>query len=229
MKRKILALSLFSLCCAGLFVAPARAGIFSPWCCHNRYTTQITCRPYNAFTPICWGNLVCDGCCPSPCGVASGCLPMNMGIPPWACNYGGQGGPSMGAPCGGGACGADGCCASDMMPMQMPPQMQMMPQMQMPMQMMPQMQMPDIRTQPFMPPMPMQMPPQMQQPPGPNLTMGYLPMQNGIAQANYYQNYQPSSYPSYYPNYAMPAPTGYYPTPSWPASAIPYYWYGSSR
>ena len=22
--------------------------------------------PYNAFTPICWGNLICDGCCPSP-------------------------------------------------------------------------------------------------------------------------------------------------------------------
>src|SRR5437764_753849 len=92
MKRKILALGLFSLCCVALFVGDAAAwfGPLNPyrpccfWNCRHRYATQITCRPYNAFTPICWGNLVCDGCCPNPCGVASGCLPMTMGAPPWA-------------------------------------------------------------------------------------------------------------------------------------------------
>ena len=43
-------------------------------CCrHHCFETHICCRPYNAFTPICWGNLYCDGCCPNPQGVASGC------------------------------------------------------------------------------------------------------------------------------------------------------------
>src|SRR5471032_856016 len=100
MKRNILAVSVFSLCCLALFSAESQAffGLFSPWNHHNRYTTQITCRPYNAFTPICWGNLVCDGCCPNPCGVASGQLPMNFGVPPFA-NFGCCGMPGMG--CGG--------------------------------------------------------------------------------------------------------------------------------
>ncbi|MBI3823832.1 MAG: hypothetical protein HY289_14275 [Planctomycetes bacterium] len=90
MKRKIL-LGLFSLCALAMFANDSHAfGLLSPyhpsslWNRHNRYVTQITCRPYNAFTPICWGNLVCDGCVPSPCGVASGCMPMTMGVPPWA-------------------------------------------------------------------------------------------------------------------------------------------------
>src|SRR5580658_10342963 len=88
MKRKILALSVFSLCCVGLVTTPAQAwfGLFSPWNGHNRYVTHITCRPYNAFTPICWGNLYCDGCCPNPCGVASGC---NMMPSYGGCGYGG--------------------------------------------------------------------------------------------------------------------------------------------
>ena len=48
-------------------------------CCHA-FETHICVRPYNAFTPICWGNLYCDGCNPNPQGVASGCC-----IPtPWA-------------------------------------------------------------------------------------------------------------------------------------------------
>ena len=75
MKRNILALSLLSLCTLALF-----SGSVDAWCFHKHHTTRITCRPYNAFTPICWGNLVCDGCCPSPCGVASGCMPMQMGF-----------------------------------------------------------------------------------------------------------------------------------------------------
>ena len=50
---------------------------------HHKYTTQITCRPYNAFTPICWGNLTCDGCCPS-FGCGGNQMPMMMGAP-YAC------------------------------------------------------------------------------------------------------------------------------------------------
>ena len=82
MKRNLLALSLFSLSALALF----SSNVDAFWCCH-KHTTRITCRPDNAFTPICWGNLVCDGCCPSPCGVASGCMPMGMGMP----SYGGCG------------------------------------------------------------------------------------------------------------------------------------------
>lgn len=92
MKRKILAFGLLGLCWLALFAGESQAfGILSPfnphslWHRNNRYVTHISCRPYNAFTPICWGNLVCDGCNPSPCGVASGCLPMTFGMPPFAC------------------------------------------------------------------------------------------------------------------------------------------------
>ncbi len=129
MKRKTLAAGLLSLCLLGISTSQVAAGIFDCWCRH-KYTTQITCRPYNAFTPICWGNLVCDGCCPNPCGCASGCLPMTMGVPPWACQGGGCGMPP---PCMGGGCGMPGgfgmggpeggCCASDMGPMMAGPPM----------------------------------------------------------------------------------------------------------
>ena len=94
MKRKILALGFFSACCLAFFASESQAffGLFRH-CCHH-YTTRITCRPYNAFTPICWGNLTCDGCCPSPCGVAGGQMPLMMGAPPWAC----AAGPGYGDP-----------------------------------------------------------------------------------------------------------------------------------
>jgi hypothetical protein len=106
MKRKILALGFLSLCSLALVAGESQAffGLLSPyspsslWHRQNRYVTHITCRPYNAFTPICWGNLVCDGCNPSPCGVASGCLPMTMGVPPWACPGGQYGMPYAAAP-----------------------------------------------------------------------------------------------------------------------------------
>jgi len=175
MKRKILALGLFSLCSLAVFAGESQAffGLLSPyhpsslWHRHNRYVTHITCRPYNAFTPICWGNLVCDGCNPSPCGVASGQMPMNMGAPPWAYGAG---------PCFGGGCGPQGCMASDMPMMGGGPMM---------------MPMPAINNQPF-PPTPMPLPM------GPNTTM-YPP--TGVSQANYYPMY-PQQY--YMPQYFNP-------------------------
>ena len=219
MKRKILALGLFGLCGLAFFAAEAKAffGLCSPWHRHNRYVTQITCRPYNAFTPICWGNLVCDGCCPNPCGVASGQMPMNMGAPPWAC-------PCPGFDCGpppfAGFPGCDGCLASDM-PMMAPPPMHG-PPMRGPMYGPP---MPG----PYGPPMPGPMPPDNRQPPfigpppmplPPNPGMTMYPY-TGVAQANYYPMYpQPQPYPNYY----MPT---YNPYMGWPAAQpAPYYWYG---
>ncbi len=218
MKRNILAVGLLSLCCLGLAAGESHAffGLFNPcnpysiWNCHNRYTTQITCRPYNAFTPICWGNLVCDGCCPNPCGVAGGCLPMTMGTPPFPCNGCGCG-PMMGGGCcpmpfTGGGCGSEGCCASDMGPM---------------------MAMPPVTSRPMPYPQPQQMPPNnpnpgfqgpMPMPVGPNTTMMY-PQNPGVAQAAYQQPY----YPMPYPNYSMP--TYYNPYAGW-QQPMPYYWYG---
>jgi hypothetical protein len=190
MKRKILAVGLFSLCCLALFTSSSQAffGLFSPyspWHPHNRYLTQITCRPYNAFTPICWGNLVCDGCCPQPCGVASGCLPMTFGTPPFAANgYG----PSCGMP----SFAPQQGYAGDMPPMMSGP----------PMQQMPMQPMPNINSTPFTPPMPTPMPN------GPGTAMAYP--YNGVSQANYYQ-YVPQYYPNYYtPNYYQPAPYYWY-------------------
>jgi hypothetical protein len=199
MKRKILALSLFSLCCLALCTGESQAffGLLSPyhpsslWHRHNRYVTHITCRPYNAFTPICWGNLVCDGCNPSPCGVASGCLPLTMGVPPWAYAAG------CGMPCMGGACGPDFSHASDMPMMGSPPTQPM----------------PDIRSAPYMPPAPMPLPS------GPNTTL--MHPQSGVSQANYHPT-PGLQYPSYY------MPTYYNPYQAW-SQPMPYYWYGGGR
>ena len=66
MKLKMYVLTALSLACLGLSARPASA-----WWLHrcgcNRYSTIIVCRPYNAFTPVCSGSMVCDGCCPFAC------------------------------------------------------------------------------------------------------------------------------------------------------------------
>ena len=117
-------IALVSLSCGLACVGGASAfGLLSPyhphslWNKHNRYVTQITVRPYNAFTPIAWGNLVCDGCVPNPCGVSMGALPLSYGVPPFAANG------MMPAP----PCFGDSCCAGDLPPM-MHPHMQVAPQ-----------------------------------------------------------------------------------------------------
>src|SRR5207249_4702540 len=93
MKRNLLIAGLIGLCCLTMFAGETLSyGLLPPyhpyslWNKHNRYVTQITVRPYNAFTPIAWGNLVCDGCVPNPCGVSMGQLPMAFGVPPFAAN-----------------------------------------------------------------------------------------------------------------------------------------------
>jgi hypothetical protein len=214
MKRKILAIGLLSACCLMAIVGDSQAffGLFHhPWHHHNRYVTQITCRPYNAFTPICWGNLNCDGCCPNPCAIAGGCMPMNFGGP----SFGG-----CGVPCMGDACGASDMPMAGNMPRPMSAPASMptpgygypMPHYGYPM--------PNIYNQPFTPPMPQTAPQPM--PPGPNFGM-YNPMYHGVAQANYYPMYMPQ----YAPNYSMPM---YYPQQGWQNTApAPYYWYGAGR
>src|SRR5262245_59480248 len=66
MKAKLFVLTALSLAGVALSAAPASAG----WLCHrchDRCSMTLVCRPYNAFTPACSGQLVCDGCCPFAC------------------------------------------------------------------------------------------------------------------------------------------------------------------
>jgi hypothetical protein len=104
MKRKMLALGCLSVCWVAMFAMDCQA-----WHCRHKCAMHITCRPYNAFTPICWGNITCDGCCPSPCGVAGGQVPMMGQL---GCGVAGYGMPY--------ATGFGAASATDMRPM-MPP------------------------------------------------------------------------------------------------------------
>src|SRR5712692_5771129 len=63
MKIKNYVIGLLSLAALGAGVQQA-AAFFGRDCCCNKYCTTICCRPYNAFTPVCFGSIVCDGCCP---------------------------------------------------------------------------------------------------------------------------------------------------------------------
>lgn len=64
LKPFVVALSLAGL---ALSAAPASAWWLMRKHGINRYSTVVVCRPYNAFTPVCSGSLVCDGCCPFSC------------------------------------------------------------------------------------------------------------------------------------------------------------------
>jgi len=83
MKSKLFVCSLLSVVGLALAATPAWAflRLFHKHGIH-RHSTVIVCRPYNAFTPVCSGNIVCDGCCPFN-GLAGhmggGCDPMMGG------------------------------------------------------------------------------------------------------------------------------------------------------
>src|SRR5205807_1538328 len=61
MKRTII--GLMSLAVIGICAQPSWAWLFHH-CCGCRYSTYICCQPYNAFTPVCFGNITGLGCCP---------------------------------------------------------------------------------------------------------------------------------------------------------------------
>jgi hypothetical protein len=95
--KKILAASVLSLAILGLTTTEASAWFrCCGHCCPHCYSYSICCRPYNAFTPVCFGNLYCDGCCMPPNGMwqsAAGCansLACFNGGMGCECSYGGQ-------------------------------------------------------------------------------------------------------------------------------------------
>lgn len=63
MRMKPWIAGLLSVVALGLVAEQAMA-LFWKHCCGRRHGTYICCRPYNAFSPVCFGNLYCDGCCP---------------------------------------------------------------------------------------------------------------------------------------------------------------------
>ena len=67
MKLKLYALTALSLAGLAMSATPASAWFLCRNHGCNRFSTVIVCRPYNAFTPVCSGSLVCDGCCPFSC------------------------------------------------------------------------------------------------------------------------------------------------------------------
>jgi hypothetical protein len=186
MKRNSFALGLLALTGLACFVTDADAFFRRPLRCRgcHRYTTQITCRPYNAFTPICWGNLICDGCTPSPCGVAGGQLPFQyMG------GYGGYAGMMGCSPpmCMGGMCPAP-CYSGGMMGC---PSGTCLPD----------------TTTPVQPATPMPAGPNFTPPPPAPATSYYYPggynqraygmNPYGLTQASYYPNYNANYYSAY--------------------------------
>jgi hypothetical protein len=103
MRMKRIAIALVSLAVIGVYAQPSWAW-FLHRCCGCKYTTYICCRPYNAFTPVCFGNITGLGCCP----VALNCCQqpqMNCCQPSWC-------GPSV---CDSGCCDS-GACYSHSMP-----------------------------------------------------------------------------------------------------------------
>jgi len=95
---KQIAVGLLSLAAIGLFAQPSFAWLMHR-CCGCKYSTYICCQPYNAFTPVCFGNITGLGCCP----VALNCCQ------PSCCqsNCGWQ--ASCGSPCCGPSCCDSGC------------------------------------------------------------------------------------------------------------------------
>src|SRR5262249_16474778 len=63
--NRLLAAALLSLAALGLATDQASAFFrCCRWHCCNKCCATFCCRPYNAFTPCCFGSLCCDGCCP---------------------------------------------------------------------------------------------------------------------------------------------------------------------
>jgi hypothetical protein len=89
------------------FAQDSEAFLFHHCCGCHHCDMHICCRQYNAFTPVCFGNVNCIGCCPPTCGFP-GC---GCGMP----------GPI------GAALGPMGCDPQMAMAMQMQPGMPMMP------------------------------------------------------------------------------------------------------
>lgn len=85
--KKSLAFLISSLAALGLAHGQAAAWFRDCNCCSSKCCTTICLRQYNAFTPICFGSLNCEGCCPMGFGGFCGQPMVPHGYDP----YGGNG------------------------------------------------------------------------------------------------------------------------------------------
>jgi hypothetical protein len=74
--KKTLAFLVSSLAALGLATGQASAWFRDCHSCSSKCCTTICLRQYNAFTPICYGSINCDGCCPMGFGGFCG-MPMS--------------------------------------------------------------------------------------------------------------------------------------------------------
>jgi hypothetical protein len=203
--KRLLVLSLLTIGAVGLTAAGADAwfkGCCRPRCCH-RCCTTLCIKPYNAFSPVAYGNIVADGC--MPVNIYGGQLPCGPSV-----FNGGYGGG-----CAGGSCFSSGCCEGACLPA--PGAVAGVPQI------MPGQPMPEGAAGPqFNPPMPQSVTPQaywqqvqyMQYLQQLQMMQQYQAMQqmrvgyNGVQSAGYQQGYNP---------YVPMVPVSY---------NVPSYWYG---
>jgi hypothetical protein len=198
MKKLILA-GLLSV--AGLMASSGTADAFLLHrlrCCH-RYSCKINVRPYNAFTPVCFGSMTCIGTAPGCCGGGHG------GFNPMMPSVFAHGGFD------------DGCCVPghgpgfDHGPAGEPGE----PGKQMP---------PANDGKKFIPPVPNPVPTTAWYYPQ-TMPYYYSPVHQAAYRANYQAGYQAyQGYPGYQPTYNPYYNYGYYPTV--PAYSVPSYWYG---
>jgi hypothetical protein len=109
--KKLLAVGFLSLAMLGVANAPAFAiGHLLHFHCCDRCCSYICCRQYNAFTPVCFGNITCVGCCPfGNCGLQAPSF-QSAGYPGGDCCDACADGY-----CPGGSCG-EGCVSSVLPP-----------------------------------------------------------------------------------------------------------------
>jgi hypothetical protein len=60
--KKMIIVGLLSA--TALTLAAGEVLAFFRWKKCNKFSTHITIRQYNAFSPVCYGTIVADGCCP---------------------------------------------------------------------------------------------------------------------------------------------------------------------
>jgi hypothetical protein len=228
MKKRLLA---GALGLAALVLAPQDAealGLLRRHCCDHRCSLHLCIRQYNAFSPVCFGNINCMGC--NPFAMGNGGMPCGpMGGGPMPSVFSGHG-PG---PC----CSSSGCCDPGALPAPGPGH----PPTHMPLPGGPGGEQIGPPAGAGTPPNPL--------PPGANLSYyRYVPQQAPVYQASY-QNYPGWPYQAGYGNpaaygygygygqgYPMPYPAGYYPQgygypvnyypPMAPMGGVPNYWYG---
>lgn len=188
MKKLLLSIAL-GLAALSVTPSASQAGTFGLFTCSSCCGCSSSCnfcvRPYNAFTPVCCGNITCMGCmpfCPMP-GYSGMMVPPAYG----AC----QGGACDGAPLVGAETVTNGGCGTTVNECQKPQTLPPLPPM-------PQYSQPNPFVNPLQP-----------LPTGVQTPTSKAPTASGAVQATYNPAYAPAFNP--YLNYTYSTPMGQTP------------------